>query len=200
MIFGYNTDVKAGDTVYHVQTEDRGEKHPVIDSVIYRGGRIVDRRRTSYQPGETKTEQLQEMVKRQHRKLVEAIRGGTYVEPEKPPPPAPAKQPAPAPAAPASPALELTNARDIVQDGQLLFQLRVRARVNGQPLSDAVVHAVLAPGEEQETRGETTTSAEGIAEIRFDPPAAEEGVVLFHAAAGGASEVLKFRLLRHPEE
>jgi hypothetical protein len=200
MIFGYNTDVKAGDTVYHVQTEDRGEKHPVIDSVIYRGGRIVDRRRTSYQPGETTSEQLQEMVKRQHRELVEAIRGGTYVEPEKPPPPAPAKQPAPAPAAPASPALELTNARDIVQDGQLLFQLRVRDRANGQPLSDTVVRAVLAPGEEQETRGETTTSAEGIAEIRFDPPAAEEGVVLFHTAAGGASEVLKFRLLRHPEE
>ena len=87
-----------------------------------------------------------------------------------------------------------------MQDGQLLFQLRVRDRANGQPLSDTVVRAVLAPGEEQETRGETTTSAEGIAEIRFDPPAAEEGVVLFHAAAAGASEVLKFRLLRHPEE
>ena len=195
MIFGYNTDVKAGDTVYHVQTEDRGEKHPVIDSVIYRGGRIVDRRRTSYQPGETTPEQLQEMVKRQHRELVEAIRGGTYVPPEKPPPRASAKQPPPA-----SPALELTNARDIEQDGQLLFQLRVRDRANGQPLSDTLVRAVLAPGEVQETRGETTTSAEGIAEIRFDSPAAKEGVVLFHAAAGGTSEVLKFRLLRHPEE
>ena len=201
MIFGYNTDVKAGDTVYHVQTEDRGEKHPVIDSVIYMGGRIVDRRRTSYQPGETTPEQLQEMVKQQHRELVEAIRGGTYVPPEKPPPQAaPAKQPAPAPSAPASAALELTNARDIEQDGRLLFRLQVRDRANGQPLASVVVRAVLAPGEDQETRGEATASAEGTAEIHFDSPSAEEALVLFQAASGGASEVLKFRLLRDPEQ
>ncbi len=132
MIFGYNTDVKAGDTVYHVQTEDRGEKNPVIDSVIYMGGRIVDRRRTAYQPGETKPEQLQEMVKQQHRELVEAIRGETYVPPEKPPPQAaPAKRPAPAPSAPVSTALELTNAGDIEQDGRLLFRLQIRDRANG---------------------------------------------------------------------
>ena len=195
MIFGYNTDVKAGDTVYHVQTEDRGEKNPVIDSVIYMGGRIVDRRRTAYQPGETKPERLQEMVKQQHRELVEAIRGGTYVPPEKPPP-----QPAPAPSAPPSPTLELTNAGDIEQDGRLLFRLQVRDRANGQPLAGAVVRAVLAQGEERETRGETTASAEGTAEIHFDPPSAEEAVVLFQAASGGASEVLKFRLLRDPEQ
>ena len=201
MIFGYNTDVKAGDTVYHVQTEDRGEKNPVIDSVIYMGGRIVDRRRTAYQPGETKPERLQEMVKQQHRELVEAIRGGTYVPPEKPPPqPAPAKRPAPAPSAPPSPTLELTNAGDIEQDGRLLFRLQVRDRANGQPLAGAVVRAVLAQGEERETRGETTASAEGTAEIHFDPPSAEEAVVLFQAASGGAFEVLKFRLLRDPEQ
>ena len=62
MIFGYNTDVKSGDVVYHVQTEDRGEKNPVIDSVIYVKGRIVDRRRTPYQPGQVTPDKLQEMV------------------------------------------------------------------------------------------------------------------------------------------
>ena len=233
MIFGYNTDVKTEDVVYHVQTEDRGEKHPVIDSVIYMKGRIVDRRRTSYQPGETTPDQLQEMVKGQHRELVEAIRGGTYVPPEQAPAPtaaaaekhqapAPAaaaeKQQSPAPAAaaekqqspappapvaqpaPSPPALELTNASEIEQDGRLLFRLRLCDRASGQPLPGAVVRAVLAPGEEQEARGEATTSAEGMAEVGFEPPSAEGGVVLFQAAAGGVSEVVKFRLLRSPEQ
>ena len=52
MIFGFNTDVTGKDAVYHVQTEDRGAKHPVIDSIIYVSGRIVDRRQTPYVPGE----------------------------------------------------------------------------------------------------------------------------------------------------
>ena len=79
MIFGFNTDVPGKDAVYHVQTEDRGEKNPVIDSIIYVGGKIVDRRRTPYVPSEVTPELLSEMVRKQHRELVEAIRTGTFV-------------------------------------------------------------------------------------------------------------------------
>ncbi|MCX6615504.1 MAG: hypothetical protein NTZ98_05320, partial [Acidobacteria bacterium] len=125
MIFGYNTDVKSGDTVYHVQTEDRGEKNPVIDSVIYVKGQIIDQRRTPYDPAQTAPERLQEMVKQQHRSLVDAIRGGNYAPPgaeeTAAPAPAPAAAAAVAAAAPAAapapaacePAIELLNAADI---------------------------------------------------------------------------------------
>ena len=78
MIFGFNTDVDGKDAVYHVQTEDRGEKNPVIDSIIYIKGKIVDRRRTPYVPSEVTTAHIEEMVRQQHRSLVEEIRSGTF--------------------------------------------------------------------------------------------------------------------------
>lgn len=201
MIFGYNTDVKSGDVVYHVQTEDRGEKNPVIDSVIYVKGRIVDRRRTPYRPGETTPERLQEMVKQQHRELVDSIRGETYVLPEDPGSLAAATTTVQKKAdTPPTPVLELTNANAIDQDTQLVFRLRVRDQSSGRPLAGAVVRAVLGPGERRETRREAIASEQGLAEISFDPPGAGGGAVLFQAGVNGASEILKFRLLRREEE
>ncbi len=201
MIFGYNTDVKSGDVVYHVQTEDRGEKNPVIDSVIYVKGRIVDRRRTPYRLGETTPERLQEMVKQQHRELVDSIRGGTYVLPEDPGNLATATATVQKKAeTPPTPVLELTNANVIDQDTRLVFRLLVRDRSSGRPLAGAVVRALLDPGEGRETRREAIASEQGLAEISFDPPGAGGGAVLFQAGVNGASEILKFRLLRREEE
>src|SRR3990167_6424881 len=69
MIFGFNTDVTGKDAVYHVQTEDRGVRNPVVDSIIYVGGKIVDRRRTPYVPAEATQAQIEEMVRQQHKQL-----------------------------------------------------------------------------------------------------------------------------------
>ena len=79
MIFGFNTDVTGKDAVYHVQTEDRGARNPVVDSIVYVGGKIVDRRRTRYVPEEVTPEQVEKMVRKQHKGLVEAIRTGQFV-------------------------------------------------------------------------------------------------------------------------
>ena len=48
MLTGFNTDVDYEGRVYHVQTEDRGEKHPVIESLVYCGGEIIASRRNPY--------------------------------------------------------------------------------------------------------------------------------------------------------
>ena len=117
MIFGFNTDVAGKDGSYHVQTEDRGPKHPVIDSIIYMGGgKIVDRRRTEYDPADVTQKQIEEMVRRQHKELVDAIRSGAYVRPsaadEKP--------------SAAGYNIELASADDLTLDGQLCFDLAVR--------------------------------------------------------------------------
>lgn len=205
MIFGYNTDVKSGDTVFHVQTEDRGERNPVIDSVIYVKGRIVDRRRTAYSPGENTPEKLQDMVKRQHRELVDSIKNGSYVAPGQAETAAPAAAPAaevappPAPTTrvePAAPALELTNAREIDGGNGLRFLLRVRNRATGEPLPGVVVRAVLAGGIDDEQRREVRASDDGTVEIRFEMPAARGAQVaaMFQAEHGGSSEMVKFRL------
>jgi len=38
MITGFNTDVKHGAKVYHVQTEDKGRNNPKIETLVYVGG------------------------------------------------------------------------------------------------------------------------------------------------------------------
>ena len=50
MSSGFNTDVRVGDRVFHVQTEDRGPSHPLIDTAIYLQGRVVHRHCISYDP------------------------------------------------------------------------------------------------------------------------------------------------------
>ncbi len=207
MIFGYNTDVKSGNKVFHVQTEDRGDRNPVIDSVIYVKGRIVDRRRTPYVPGENTPEHLQEMVKQQHRELVDSIRNGTYVIPEQVQEAttavsvavaavaaAPAKD-GHAEAATIPPAVELLNAEAVEHDGKLLFRLRVCSRGSDAPVAGASVHAVLAAGETDEKRADAVAGPDGTAEITFDLPTAEGCAVMFQAGDCQRSDVIKFRLV-----
>jgi len=204
MIFGYNTDVKSGNTVYHVQTEDRGEKNPLIDSVIYVKGQIIDRRRTPYDPAQTAPERLQEMVKQQHRSLVDAIRGGNYAPPgaEETAVPAPAAAvaaaaPAAAPAPAAwEPAIELLSAADIESAGRLLFRVLVRQGPGGGPLAGATVEGILQSGEGADARAQAAASDDGVAEIVFEPPQAGSADVLFCAAAAGLRSIVKFRLSR----
>ena len=121
MIFGFNTDVVGKDAVYHVQTEDRGTKNPIIDSMIYVRGKIVDRRRTNYDPAQAAPAQIEEMVRKQHKELVEAIRSGTFV----PTGHANATEATP----PLGYTVELLNPADLHRDGQLCFELVVREKV-----------------------------------------------------------------------
>ena len=82
MITGFNTDVKYGDTVYHVQTEDKGVKNPLILSLIYVKGTILDAFRSRYDEfldsGRFSEAQLQKILEFQHRQIVGAIKRGKY--------------------------------------------------------------------------------------------------------------------------
>jgi hypothetical protein len=82
MITGFNTNVKYGDTIYHVQTEDKGVKNPLIESLIYVKGAIVDSCRTPYRhllQLETFTDSvLQKILDFQHRQIVSAIKKGQF--------------------------------------------------------------------------------------------------------------------------
>ena len=81
MSSGFNTDVRVGDHVFHVQTEDRGPSHPIIDTAIYLQGRVVYRRSTSYEHLTTSVEfsddVLHKRVAEQHRFVMEELRDGT---------------------------------------------------------------------------------------------------------------------------
>lgn len=127
MITGYNTDVRHADAVFHVQTEDKGEGNPFIESLVYVGGRVLAARRSGYsellEEGKGDRE-ITALMDRQHRTMIAAIRAGRFDEklaelvdgqpvtavqatqaeaPPSPSPEAPAPPPPP-PAAAASPA------------------------------------------------------------------------------------------------
>lgn len=171
MIFGYNTDVPVGDKVYHVQTEDRGSKHPVIDSVIYLKGRILDKRRTPYVPGEVTSGKIKEMVTQQHRELVESIKSGAFV-------------PGAAEVPDGQVTVELLNPDTLEENGRLLFRLKAPA--------GSRVQACLEMDGKEVQRAEGTADGKGIAELPFLLPQSGSATVLFRAVTQGATRTVKF--------
>jgi hypothetical protein len=79
VIFGFNTDVKHADTVYHVQSEAR-QHELLLQTQIFVKGRCIGKRATSYaqqadQDGFSE-ERMHEMLKDQHKHFVAAVREG----------------------------------------------------------------------------------------------------------------------------
>lgn len=82
MITGYNTDVRHGNRVFHVQTEDKGLSNPKIETLIYVGGEILDSYRSSYEdlivaPPITESV-IQSRMDEQHRAVIRDIKNGKH--------------------------------------------------------------------------------------------------------------------------
>ena len=79
VITGFNTDVEHDGVVYHVQTEDKGLKSPLILSLVYVGGTILASRRTPYEDlvkSGYDEKVLAERLNRQHKLICAAIHAG----------------------------------------------------------------------------------------------------------------------------
>jgi hypothetical protein len=78
-IFGFNTDVKLADVVYHVQSEAR-QNDLLLQTLIFVKGQCVGKQTVSYaqkvsQP-EFSTEAIHELLKTQHKTVLDAIQQG----------------------------------------------------------------------------------------------------------------------------
>lgn len=107
MITGFNTDVKHKNRVFHIQTEDKGEANPYVESLVYVGGEILATKRTSYAEvvrGGRDDHAVQDLMEQQHRTMIAAIQRGRFDGPNgavqvpdgmsAPEPPQPAAAPA----------------------------------------------------------------------------------------------------------
>ena len=81
MITGFNTDVKHKNRVFHIQTEDKGEGNPYVESLVYVGGEILATKRTSYAEvvkSGRDDPAVQDLMEQQHRTMIAAIQRGRF--------------------------------------------------------------------------------------------------------------------------
>jgi len=207
MLFGHNTNVSVGGRTFHVQTEDLGASHALIDTAVYFRGRVLHRRTSHYSdllPLDPDREQaLKLRVDEQHRKVVEELRSGRLklTVPENEKPPALKAAPSAAPIAAAAPNvlhLDLLNARTWLTGKRALLQIAVRDP-NQQAVEGAKVIARVE-GAAQPAEYYTETGPMGSGQIEFDMPrlAGQDIALVIECFKGTARGHLRFHLRAKP--
>lgn len=79
MITGFNTNVRYGDKLFHVQTEDSGRQRPHVISHVYHGGTILCSEKNNYEDlldSENLAAEVRALMEGQHRKLLARLQAG----------------------------------------------------------------------------------------------------------------------------
>jgi len=191
MIFGFNTDVKQGDTVYHVQSEAR-ENELVLQTQVFVRGRCIGKRATSYadqlSKGDFTDQQKEQILRDQHRLVLDSIREGRLESvldrrdtPE-------------TLAAVKELDLQWVNAESVHSDSSLIMRLRVTdggTAVPGARLTFRFERPSAVPFYTQ-----VMTDAGGHAEMKveLEEAALPDASVLVQASYSGRTATRKFRL------
>jgi hypothetical protein len=207
MNFGFNSNVRAGDALYHVQTEDRGAAHPFLDTVVYQAGRVVYKRSTNYEQfakgayPETLQQKLHERLAQQHREVIAELEAGTLPFQSK-------EQARPAPVPSEAGAqnglqLRLVNPQTWFAAGSATLQIELSEANSKQRVAGADVRASVENENQRIPCGEEVlTDAQGCATLRFPMPAmmAEGSSLVVRASDGSRQGELRFKLKTKPRE
>jgi hypothetical protein len=215
MMFGHNSNVKVGETTYHVQTEDRGTSHAVIDTMVYHSGRVLHRRANSYADllplDAGREESLKQRVNTQHQTVLDELRSGSLKLAALPPAPSAATKPTadgkPKGGAASTShvdndylALELVNAKSWLSGKRATLQVLVFEKQSGAAVSGARVAARIEGGAEP-AQASSATGLDGKAQLAFDMPrlAAGDCALVIEAYDGKAQARLQFQLRAKPK-
>ena len=211
MLFGHNTNVTVGDTLYHIQTEDRGVTRAVIDTTVYCAGQVVQRRTSNYfdlVPLNTaREEKLTARLNAQHHAVLEELRGGTLQFSTGAPRKSAAgsrsaadPRPLAKPTQSTTLAIELVNARDWLSGRRATLQLAVKDGSTGAGVSGARVSARI-DGAAQPGEFSTATGTQGQARLAFDMPrlGGPDAALVIAAQHGEARGQLRFQLRTKPK-
>ena len=87
MVLGFNHNIKHNGKIYHIQTEDSGVDTPHIITLLYVGGTIITRDKTSY-ADILKIDNLETVVKElmeeQHKGMLKKLISGAFDDVSKP--------------------------------------------------------------------------------------------------------------------
>jgi len=191
MIFGFNTDVKQGDTVYHVQSEAR-ENELILQTQVFVRGRCIGKRATSYAEkiarGNFTDQHKEQILRDQHRLVLDAIREGrvesVFDRKDTPESLAAVKELD----------LQWVNAGSVHSNSNLMMQLRVTdggAAAAGARLTFRFARPDAAPFY---TQVATDTGGNAELKVEFEESALPDASVLVQASYGGRTATRKFRL------
>ena len=83
MVVGFNHNFKYRGEVFHVQTEDGGLNTTNIITLLYRGGTILARQKTSYADiakVDNLDQVVEELMKEQHKEMLRRLKSGEFDE------------------------------------------------------------------------------------------------------------------------
>jgi hypothetical protein len=193
MSSGFNTDVKVGEHVFHVQTEDRGPHHPIIDTVVYQSGRILHRRASNYEQGSDDVpytpEELRRRVEEQHRAVIEAIRSGA-LDAE-----IASAETATQASRPSGIQVQLLNPGSWLSAGKVSLELEVSRKADRQPQVGAAVKAVIEGALDKGTHT-GTSDEQGRVRILFPLPPLGKGdlALVIEAQADAWKDEIRFAM------
>lgn len=204
MLFGHNTNVKVGEAVLHVQTEDCGNSQALIDTTVYYHGRVLHRRTNNYLdllPLDSKREEiLRNRIDDQHYAVVEELRTGIL---QLPLPAVPAHQALATKKEsgnshePDSPALAvaLTNAKSWLAGKRANLQVAVWHKENGKAVANVLVN-VRIDGAAEAVGFSSKSDLNGHARFEFDMPklSGTDPALVIEAAEGHSKAHLRFQL------
>jgi hypothetical protein len=191
MSSGFNTDIRVGERVFHVQTEDRGPTHPAIDTAVYQNGRVLHRRSSNYQEfaasEDFSSDELRRRVEGQHRAVIDDLRSGA-LDAEI----ASAAQQA---ARATGIQVQLLNAGSWLSGGNVSLHIEIQRRVDGQPEPGAEVEAVIE-GALEDARHAGTSDESGRLKLQFPLPPLGKGdlALVIQARKEVAKDEIRFTM------
>jgi len=198
MIFGFNTDIRHEDTVYHVQSEAR-EGEQLLQTQVFVRGRCIGKRAVSYAslaaPGNRGGAAINDQEKEKklrdlHREVLDAIRDGhleSILDKRETPETL---------AAVKELDLEWTNSGSVHASGTLMMNLKVTE--GGTPIQGARLTFRFARPDAPPYYAQVLTDAMGKAEmsVQVDESSLPDSSVLVQASFGGRTATRKFQLRR----
>ncbi|HZP16941.1 MAG TPA: hypothetical protein VFB00_03180 [Terriglobales bacterium] len=193
MIFGFNTDIKHQDTIYHVQSEAR-EGEMLLQTQVFVRGQCVGKRATPYaEPAQTSgftDPQKEQILREQHRLVLEAIRQGRLEEVLD-------KRESPeALAAIKELDIQWVNAESVHAEERL--SIRLRATEGGEGIAGARLTVRVARSNAAPFYTQVATDSSGEADLVLlvDESALADSSVLVQVNTEGRTATRKFQLRR----
>jgi hypothetical protein len=203
MPLGHNSNVTVAGTTFHVQTEENGPVHALIDTTVYFRGHVLHRRTNNYfdlLPLNPERERaLKLRVSEQHRSIVEEIRSGKLKIAVPADEKIAATKPGPnSSSGPNSLHLELLNAKSWLTGKRALLQVAVRDQAQKAVVSAKVTARI--EGAAVPAEFSAKTGSQGDAQLQFDMPrlSGTDAALVIKASNGSAQAHLRFQLRARP--